>query len=120
MSEPLNGFSVWNTQMQALLLILRSSFLVQALKGRPLLWLDKKVNKNCTANVSLILGALVNSRSPRYSERLLSSLAVLPRDVLESHPALRSYFLNSHMPASTVYEAIKTCQEAIRLCFSAK
>lgn len=106
--------------MNVLLLLLRSSLAMKLLKGKPLLWLDRKVSQDYVTNTSLLLGSLINSRSPRYSDRLLTCLAVIPKDVLESHASLRTYFLGSHLPSSSVYEAIKICQEAIRLCFSAK
>jgi len=104
----------------ALLTASRSSLLLRLFKYRPILWLDERVRQDSNANISMILGALVNSRSPRYSERLLSCLAVIPRDVLESNQSLRSYFLTSHIECDSVHDAIKVCREAIRLCFSAK
>jgi hypothetical protein len=105
--------------MQLLLMFLRSSLALRLLNGRPLLWIDQEARENYAINIGLILAALVNSRHPRYSERLLGCLAVIPRDVLEAHPSLRSYFLNSQLGCKSVYDAIKTCQEAIRLSFSA-
>jgi hypothetical protein len=103
-----------------LLALNRSSFIVSLLRDRPADWLQRRVRTDYERNICLIIAGLVSSRDPRYSEKLLHCLRILPHDILEQHPSLRRYFLNPRMHTDSVEEAIKTCQEAIRLCFSTK
>lgn len=116
-----SGFN-WHLTMpiRLLLLLVRSSLAVRLLRGRQLLWLDQRMRLDYEHYIPVILGALVTSRSPRNSERLLSCLATIPREVLERNQTLRSYFVRGELGSSSVSRAISICREAVRLCFYAK
>ena len=58
-----------------LLILVRSSLLVRLLNGRPLLWMEERIRQDYQTNIRMILGALIDSNDPRYSERLLSCLS---------------------------------------------
>ena len=86
----------------------------------PLVWLDRRIREDYARNIPLVLGKLVTSKSPRFSENLLICLSSLPIEIIEKHPSLRAYFLNGDLPLPSVYANIGLCKTAIRLCFFAK
>jgi len=73
---------------------------------------------NWEPTIELVLAKLLGSKNPRFSYRLLFFLWSLPEDVREANESLREHFLRGTMKSMTVTAAIRTCLDAMMVCFS--